>query len=39
MRVYMKGFNVYTDAFLDNVLVAVAYYIGSEKEYDGVFPF
>ena len=39
MRVYMKGFNVHTDAFLDNVLVAVAYYIGSEKEYDGVFPF
>ena len=27
------------DSFLDNVLVAVAYYIGEEKEYDGVLPF
>ena len=25
--------------FADNVLVAVAYYIGSEKDFDGVFPY
>ena len=35
MYSYTKLFVTY----LDNVLVAVAYYIGTEKEYDGVFPF